>query len=341
MNNETIVHYLIVHCSFAFAMFYVFHGDDTFSQAERLAGVLARLGDPAMLELNTTRFSGLMPFADLQQACSAMPFLAPVRVVVVNDLFAAKPDRAFMDKLLEFLPQLPESTRLFFLESQVLPANHRVLKLAASEKAGYVKRFDRPQGNEVVNWVRQRTAEKGGRFSSRAAHLLAANAGNDLQLLENEVEKLILYKGAEAEVEEADVQLLSPYAAEASIFELVDALGGRDAPRASLLFQQKLAEGADPFYLFTMFVRQFRLLIQVKELAEEGKQASAIAAELRLHPFVANKLLQQSRGFSLPQLGEIYRHLLQIDVGSKTGQTDLLTALYLLIASLSVTEAGG
>jgi DNA polymerase-3 subunit delta len=347
MKQLFIVHY--PHCSFAFAMFYVFHGDDTFSQAERLKGVLARLGDPTILELNTTRFSGLMPFAELQQACAAMPFLAPVRVILARDLLTANPDKSFLDKLLDYLPQLPEFTRLFFLESRALPANHRILKLATAAQSGatksgaaqsgYVKRFDRPQGHELVNWVRQRATEKGGRFSPRAAHLLAANAGNDLQVLENEVEKLVLYKGTEGEVEEADVQLLSPYAAEASIFELVDALGGRDARRAALLFQQKLNEGVDPFYLFTMFVRQFRLLIQVKELAEAGRQAPAIAAELRLHPFVANKLLQQSQGFSLPQLEQIYRHLLQIDVGSKTGQADLLTALHLLVAGLAAVDA--
>lgn len=318
-------------------MFYIFHGDDDFSRNETLQGILARLGDPAMLELNTTRFNGLVPFAELQQACSAMPFLAPVRVVLVANLFVSKPDRAFIDKLADFLPQLPDFTRLFFLESQALPANHRVLKLATAEKSGYVRRFDRPQGNELMKWIQNRAAEKGGRFSPRAANFLAANAGNDLQLLENEVEKLVLYKG-EAEVEEADVQLLSPYAAEASIFDLVDALGGRDARRAATLFQQKLAEGTDPFYLFTMFVRQFRLLIQVKEMAEGGSQAAAIASELRLHPFVGNKLLQQSRGFSLPQLEQIYRYLLQIDVGSKTGQTDLLTALHLLVAGLAAVE---
>jgi DNA polymerase-3 subunit delta len=316
-------------------MFYLFHGDDDFSQTETLQTLLARLGDPGMLELNTTRFNGLMSFADLQQACSALPFLAPVRVVIVTDLFAAKPDRAFLDKLLDFLPQLPDFTRLFFLESQTLPANHRMLKAAKNLENGYLRRFERPQGNDVMKWIQTRAVEKGGRFSPRAASLLASNAGNDLQLLENEVEKLVLYKGPEAEVDEDDVLLLSPYAAEASIFDLVDAIGGRDGRRAAALFQQKLAEGTDPFYLFTMFVRQFRLLLQVKELAEEGRAAAAIASELRIHPFVANKLLQQSRGFTLPQLEEIYRHLLEIDVGNKTGQTDLLTALHLLVGGLA------
>jgi len=46
----------------------------------------------------------------------------------------------------------------------------------------------------------------------------------------------------------------------------------------------------------------------------------------------------QARGFSLPQLEHIYRRLLQIDVETKTGQTDLLTALHLLVAGVTGEE---
>ncbi|MEZ4517183.1 MAG: hypothetical protein R3C44_10215 [Chloroflexota bacterium] len=106
------------------------------------------------------------------------------------------------------------------------------------------------------------------------------------------------------------------------------------------MLQKKLAEGADPFYLFAMFVRQFRLLIQVKEMAEAGERPPAIAAQLRVPSFVAGKLSQQAQGFSLPQLEQIYGRLLEIDVETKTGQTDMLTALHLLLAGLTPELTG-
>ena len=40
-------------------MFYLFHGDDEHSQRETLADLMAKLGDPTMLDLNTTRFEGV------------------------------------------------------------------------------------------------------------------------------------------------------------------------------------------------------------------------------------------------------------------------------------------
>lgn len=323
-------------------MFYLFHGDDRYSQKETLASLQAKLGDPAMLDLNTTHFDGLVPLVDLRQACDVVPFLAQVRLVIVQDLFTAKPDKAFLDELVAYLPTVPETTRLFFLESQALPQNHPVLKLAQQEKKGYAKLFARPQGNALEKWIRQRVAEQNGRITPRAVHMLATNIGNNLQLLDREVEKLLLYKGdfnqPEVAIDAGDVSLLSPHVAEANIFDLVDALGNRNGKKAATLLQQKLNEGTDPFYLFAMIVRQFRLLIQVKELVETGARPPAIARALKMHSFVAGKLYQQSQHFSLAQLEQIYRHLLDVDVGVKTGGSDMITALNLLVAGLTVND---
>ena len=317
-------------------MFYIFHGDDAHSQKETLDKLVARLGDPAMLDLNTTRFEANVSFSQLRQACSAMPFLAPARLVLVRDLLKGKLDKSYVNELKAFLPTLPETTRLVFLESEPLAANHVLVKLGGEVENGYVKLFERPQGSGLERWIRQAVEEKNGRISPQATHLLATNIGNDLTILSNEIEKLLLYKGEGVMIEAQDVALLSPYLAEASIFDLVDALGNRNAKRAAQLLQEKMNEGTDPFYLFSMFVRQFRLLIQVRELMEEGLKPPAMSKVMKTHSFVVGKLVQQARGFSLVQLEQIYRHLLEIDVGVKTGRADMLTSLNLLVASLTV-----
>ncbi len=318
-------------------MYYIFHGDDTHSQKETLQNVLAKLGDPSMVDLNTTRLDAPITFSDLVQACSAMPFLAKVRVVLVHDLFSSKPDKSLLKQFVDYLPQLPETTRLFFLESDKLPGNHAILQAAETAENSYVKLFRRPEGIGVERWIRQRVDEKNGRISPQATQLLAANIGNDLQILDNELEKLVLYAG-EREIKSEDVQILSPYVAEASIFDLVDAIGNRNGKKAALLLQQKFNEGEEPFQLFAMFVRQFRLLIQVKELADAGEKPPAISQALRLHSFVVGKIFQQARGFSMGQLEQIYRHLLDVDVAVKTGRNDMITALILLVGQLTMSN---
>ena len=319
-------------------MFYLFHGQDTYSQREFLAGLLAKEGDADMLSLNTTRLSGKMTFNELQSACDAMPFLARVRVVIVEGLFAATPDKAFVDRLLAYLPALPATTRLFFLEATDLPPNNRLIQLIDKDKSGRARHFDLPKGGELERWIRGHVEAGGGRIAPQAVQRLATNVGSDLAALRNEIEKLLLYAGPEATITAEDVTRLSPYAAEANIFDLVDALGSRRPAQAAALFQRELNEGEDPFRLFAMFIRQFRLLIQTRSLLDAGERPGDVAKLLKQHPRVAEKLVQQARGFSLAQLEQIYRRLLQIDVETKTGQADLLTALHLLVAGVGGEE---
>ncbi len=315
-------------------MFYVFHGEDSHSQNETLNTLKEKFGDVSMLDLNTTKFEKPMTLTELKQACQAVPFLAKVRLVLAYNFLSSNPDKKTIKELEFFLEELPDFTRLFFIESKKLNKNNAILKLATSHEKGYVKQFGNLEGRALSNWIQKKVEEKNGRISPHAIDLLATNVGSDLKILDNEIEKLLLYK-SDHPIEATDVMLLSPYAAESNIFELVDAIGTRNSKKAALLFQKKLSEGSDPFYLFSMFIRQFRLLVQAKSLLDTGTSPAAVASEMKIHKFVGQKLIQQSKGFTLNQLKTIYRHLLNIDTQVKTGEIEMGTALNLLVAEVS------
>jgi DNA polymerase-3 subunit delta len=131
------------------------------------------------------------------------------------------------------------------------------------------------------------------------------------------------------------VHLLVSYVQEANVFEMVDALGRRDGEQALKLLHRLLEDGEHPLRLFGMIVRQFRIMIQVKDLAERGVSPKKIGAQLGLHPFVAKKGRQQSQNFSMEQLETVYHELMETDLAIKTGQMDPVLALDMLIAGLS------
>ena len=99
-----------------------------------------------------------------------------------------------VDELLAFLPNVPETTRLIFLESQILRNNHPAVLLANESSAGQLLAFPLPEGGQIDRWIQEQAAKKGGEISPRAANLLASLVGNDLQVLDSELEKLVAYK---------------------------------------------------------------------------------------------------------------------------------------------------
>jgi DNA polymerase-3 subunit delta len=320
--------------------FYIFHGSDEFTRAETLTEFRDRLGPADTADLNTTYLDGRkISLAELHHACDAIPFLAEKRLIIVEDLLArtAKQEK-LLDELAEYLLRLPETTRLVFVEEDPLPDNHPILRLAKQDVHGYAKRFDPPDAKALPRWIAERVNKHGGEIEPRAAAQLAAVVGADLRLLDQEVVKLVTYVNVERPITTADVDEVVPYVQAAVIFDLVDALGQRDGRTAAQTLHRLLDAGEHPLGLLAMIVRQFRLLIQVKELKVKGADSRAIAKELGIHPFPARKLHNQASYFTPAQLEAVYRHLLETDAGVKSGEIEAEVALDLLVAGLAAIE---
>jgi DNA polymerase-3 subunit delta len=339
-------------------VFYIFHGEDEFSRAEELARLRGKLagGDRAMADLNTMVLDGgRVTLGELRHACDSIPFMADRRLVIVQGLLSrlalgrrtrgqqAPEDeepawkRTFLNDLGAYLPALPPTTRLIFVETQTLRDSHPLLKLARIEgekKRAFVKAFKLPKDRNLPGWVRRRVRDKGGGISHDASDLLATLVGRDLRLLDQEIEKLLIYADGRP-VNTDDVRTLVSRARETSIFDLVDSVGRRQTDRALRLLHRLLDDGEAPLYLLAMLARQVRILIQVSELREQGLTQKEIAARLKLHPYVVEKGLAQALNFDTGQLEAAHRRLVETDWSIKTGKTEDVLALDMLVVDLS------
>ena len=324
--------------------FYIFHGDDSFSRGEALARMRAAMGDDG--DLNISEFDGAeTTVPEALAAAKSYPFLAEKRLVIVKGLIshitrkgAGQAGKKASERLIDELPRLPDYARLVLVESATLADKNRVLSAAKKLSNGYIAKFETPQN--LTGWIIQRAREEfQAEITPQAASAIASVVTDDLQRADNELFKLVCYVDGEHAIGEDDVAALTPYVPEANIFEMVDALATGNGQRALELIHRSLRDNPrDPgFGLFTMIVRQFRLLLMAKDHLDGGGGSGApvIARELRVHPFVAGKLSTQSRAFSLHQLDAILKRLQRYDQDMKTGRIEPRLALDLLVSSLA------
>ena len=333
-------------------MFYLFHGEDEYSRTLALAEMKAKVGDPSISQLNIISLDGeTLTLEELIRVCDPLPFLSQRRLVIVHDLAsqweprrgAKKKElppakRELVEGLKEYLPQMPQSTRLVLIEERRISKSNPLHRLASQLEGSVVREFRPPKGERLRQWIKERVEEKGGQISRAAVEELANFLGNDLRLLDQESEKLLTYTGKRP-IEKEDVQLLVSQVQVATIFSLVDALGHRDSRKATSYLHELMDAGQPLLYIFFMITRQFRLLLQAKELQIEGLGWQAIQTRLRLHPFVAQKLAQQARNFSRSRLEAIHHRLLEVDIAIKTGQMEPQLALDLLAIELCTSRA--
>ncbi|MBC7226410.1 MAG: DNA polymerase III subunit delta [Thermoflexales bacterium] len=317
--------------------FYILHGSDEFTRSEAVADLRRRMGE--LGELNTVHLDGrTVTLEELRRACETVPFLADRRLVLVTGLLARLgrgKERGLLEGVLRLLQALPETTRLVFIEDGPLPDDHPVLKYAAGREEGYVRQFEPPSPEALPGWIQARARLHGGEMEREAAvHLAQVIGPGDLRLLDGEIVKLVTYAGPGRAVTLQDVAQLVPYVQQAVVFDLVDALGLRQGRQAAILLHRLLDAGENPMGIMAMIVRQFRLIIMVKDLAGRGENPASIAQTLGIHPFVARKLHTQSANFTPAQLERIYRYLLDLDVAIKTGDMTPEAALDLLVVGL-------
>lgn len=187
------------------------------------------------------------------------------------------------------------------------------------------------EGAGLANWIEKEIKKQGGRIDQPAVQKLSFYVGNDLWRMFQEISKLISYQPG---ITSETIDLLVKPKIEPNIFKTIDALAQRNKKTALRLLSEHLAQGEKDIYLLSMLQYQFRNLIKLKSLSEQNIPYYDLAKKARLHPFVVKKTSAQLRNFGLNELKNIYRKMLEMEIGIKNGRLEAKTALDLLVGEL-------
>ncbi|HUS14099.1 MAG TPA: DNA polymerase III subunit delta [Chloroflexia bacterium] len=340
-------------------MLFAVHGSDRLAVRERRDALLAQQLPPDD-DMALTRLDGQKCSADeFARAVQALPFFGDRRVVLIDDLLgrfepkrrrgaepaaeeapsdephpgtvAAKndPARAFIAVLGTMAP----TTIVILWERTAIGKTNSLLKAVA--KLGTVEAFEAPKLSELDDWIFARARSKGTRLKPDVPRLLAEHLGQDLEVLDEELEKLSLYAGPDTPVDAPMVRLLTAQTRQADTLQLLNAASDRRLPEALSLLHELLDNGVAPVAVVGMLGTQVRKLLQVQSLAARRLPAADIASRLAMHPYAARMAVESLRHHSAASLRELHTRLVQIDQAIKTGGADGEAALELLVLDLA------
>lgn len=313
-------------------------GNDEFAIARKLKDFESDFTDPTSADMNTARLEArTMTENDLNTAVTSMPFLAKRRLVLLANPSAKYNNPSARKKFLEFIEKAPETTRLVLYEN-VEPRDaekHWLIKWAEkNDKLIQTRAFMLPRLKDMTGWIVNETKSQGGQIEPRAAEMLKDMVGVDTRQAGMEISKLLAYVNWARQVKVTDVEAVCVVTSQQSVFDFVDALSSGNGKAAQHLLH-RLLETEEPFSLWGMVVRQFRLLIQAREILDGRGNKDDVARALGVHPFVAEKTAGQAGRFSMESLESIYRKFLRIDEGVKTSQLTLELAMDTLVVELT------
>ncbi|MEI6378991.1 MAG: DNA polymerase III subunit delta [Candidatus Falkowbacteria bacterium] len=326
-------------------MIFFFYGPDDYRAKHKIRELKEKfrhdvdLTGSGLVELSGDKWS----FADWHDMTAADSLFARRRLVVVNGLF--KRDKALLEQMLETLADSTDNILIIYEPALVYNAKKDKFFILDSEekekaltivqeklktilaKAEYQQFYERLSGNNLNAWIANRFSDLGVSVSTQAVQLLAAQSGGDLWPLVNEIDRIAAFaKGGGLGVDQTlgspEIKELTNASLDENIFTLMDAISNRNKPAALGLIEEQLAGGAAEAYLITMLARQFKILAQARACLDEGLDQRAVASEIKLHPFAAQKAINQARSFNRETLARIIKQLVEIDRQYKTGAKD-------------------
>ena len=317
---------------------FILYGNDEFAITRRLKDFESDFTDPTTAGMNTAHLEARsMSEDEFNNAINAMPFLAPKRLVILTNPSAKYNNPATRKKFEEYISKAPNSVKLVIHEL-VEPKEaekHWLLKWAAkNESLVKTQAFMLPKQRDMAGWIVNEVKKQGGGIEPAAAAKLAEMVGVDTRQAGMEISKLLAYVNWARPVHGSDVEAVCIVTSQQSVFDFVDALSQGNGKVAQKLLH-RLLENEEAFSLWGMVVRQFRLILQAREILDGRGNKDDVARALGVHPFVAEKTSGQAARFSIEALENIYRRLLGIDERVKTSQVTLDLALDTLIVELT------
>lgn len=287
----------------------------------------AILGDDTM---NFQSFYGKETnLTEIISLADTMPFFAEKRLILVENSGLFKKDP---EPLASYLPTMPESTVLLFVEEQVDKRNKLYKKV---KDLGYVAELSRQPESQLKTWIFQILKRENRKITKGAMELLLSSVGDDMELIKNELDKLIAYTEGREGIVPADVEAVCSVQITGKIFDMITNIAAGRQKAALDEYYDLLALKEPPMRILFLIARQFNQLLSVKELMSTGKGKDEIAKKVGLQPFVAGKVMTQARAFSGEKLRSYVEKCVSCEEAVKTGRLNDQLAAELVIMEFS------
>lgn len=310
----------------SFKPVYLLYGEETFlknSYKNKLKEAI--IGDDTM---NFSYFEGKnLDVDELIRMADTMPFFSEKRMVLIEESNFFK---SAADELVSYLPSMPDTTCLVFVESQVDKRNRMFKKV---RELGYAAELERQDTAQLAKWAAGLLTREGRKITGRTMELFLSKTGDDMEHIRMELEKLVSYTNGREVITDEDVETVCTVRVTNRIFDMVTAMVNRQTRKAMDLYEDLLALKEPPMRILFLIARQFNQLLQVKELMGKGMDKSAIASRLKLQPFVTGKIMPQAKQFSREQILSYVTLCVETEEAVKSGRLQDRLAVELLITS--------
>lgn len=312
---------------------YLFYGEETYLLESAVKKIKKSFGELILginyIQINETNIENLI--SDIETPA----FGYDKKLIIVKNAGLFKKDKKGMPKgksdlsnkiakyIEENAKQLEETIVLIFIEEDI--TKNDLLK--AIEKNGEVFNFEKLKPIEIKKRIKNICNMYEVEIDDKTLQTFIETCGTNMQVLINEIRKLIEYAGKGGKITEEAIEKLATKEFDSVIFDLTDNLGKRNI-REALEILKELIYNKEPVQKILITLYNHFKKIYLTKLALEYRED--VLETLKLKPnqtFLVSKYKKQAQYFKTNELRNILAELIELDKNYKIGLIDINVGL--------------
>lgn len=289
------------------AAVYLLFGDDGYLKKTYAQKIAKKIADPEDI-FAYSKFSADCDLQEVYDAVMQFPITSEKKCVVLEDYDFEHCSKSDFDRLIQLLSDIPDTAVLIIRLITVMPdvkksSKFKKVTVALEKSGGMAVRLDHRRLPELVKMLTDGAAKRGCKLDSATARYLAETAGEDIELLRNELDKLCLYTG-QGVITRETVDKVSVKTVEASVYRLSQHILACDTDSALTVLDELFFMRVEPMIILYTVSSVYTDMFRIYSAKASGKGIPQVAELFgyRGREFVLDKAAQGLKKFNFKRL---------------------------------------
>jgi DNA polymerase III subunit delta len=242
---------------------------------------------------NLTIFYGKdADWAQVFNSCRRYPMFADRQVVILKEAQQMRD----IEKLEPYIENpLPSTVFVVSYKEKKVDGRSKLAKLLKTK--GEVLTTKKMYDSQLPEWTNEMVEAKGYSISQKGVLLLVDHIGNDLNCIDNEIEKMLVNLGNRKNITEDDIEKYVGISKEYNAFELQAAMVSKDLAKAMRIIQYFEANPkAAPIQLilptlYNLFSKTYMIF------GQNSKDEKAVALNIGVNPWFVKDYMAAARNY--------------------------------------------
>lgn len=272
------------------------------------------------------------------QSAMTLPFLADKKAVILrnctfltdqkpvtnDEVFNIKQFTGFVNPTTIFIMTI-NATKLDFRKNIVKYLSKNI------ENKQYISKNN---PNAIYDYIRDAIDKNHLTIDSLALTQFVNRIGNDSEMLENELEKLITYSLDKGHITSDMVYAVVTRDIESNIFELVNAFLEKNINKTMEIYFDLKSLKIDPIWMLNVIINKFQEILYTKELLKMNYKSEDIMKYFKASKGRVYYMVQNARNIDDDLLVSMLERTEELDYHIKSGQIDKTLGIELFLMSI-------